>query len=288
MLPSGQFMSQLTLQNAYKGGHKIDVQSHSDLYKGVLIHSDADLGRDLPNFDNGEITPNLDYWFAVSGQTLYPDNPHTYPITTINPNSIIIRGSGTTSFGSTSNGIMYIGFNNNAPSTPSIRTSGTFIIQPGEGWICTPGNDWTVSAGRDFDWTVNRDMIAIILGNCVWSIGDQCRFNGSDQMRFQAWGGSGILDYRFGPYEGWHTTVGAGNTDLVPIPHSGQVLQMILENGGGGGGASTLQEAYDNGQTIFIDGAQDLQFAAGAHKFKLGTDGDKAEISMSGLLTSRS
>jgi len=150
------------------------------------------------------------------------------------------------------------------------------------------------------------------------------------QTKLQPFGGSGQLEYRLGGiggHEAWHWSpnydaAGGPNSDgFHPIPHSGQIFQMIQEQAPGirslrakvgsptteaditlteGGGISidviasdeiefvntgTLQRAYDNGQTIFIDSAQDLQIAAGNHKLKLGTNGDKAEINMSGLLT---
>ena len=109
------------------------------------------------------------------------------------------------------------------------------------------------------------------------------------QISLAAFATSGQLEYRFGPHQSWYiktsdsSTSGPFGDGYNPLVPSGNILQMILENGSGGG--ETLQETYDLGQTIFLDGAQDLQISAGNHKFRLGTDGDKAEISMSGLLS---
>lgn len=51
-----------------------------------------------------------------------------------------------------------------------------------------------------------------------------------------AFSASGEFEYRFGPYESWHwksgydSTGGLGGDGFYPIPHSGQIEQMILEN----------------------------------------------------------
>lgn len=48
------------------------------------------------------------------------------------------------------------------------------------------------------------------------------------QVLLDAWASSGQLKYLFGPYEAWHTSP-SHTSDFFPIPHSGQVVQMISE-----------------------------------------------------------
>jgi len=94
--------------------------------------------------------------------------------------------------------------------------------------------------------------------------------------------GSGNLRYEFGPNEAWHTFVGAGNTDLVPIPHSGHVLQMILENVPD---PVSLEQAYTNGPTISVTG-DDVAITTDDATFALGTySGDNPPLVVSGITT---
>ena len=94
--------------------------------------------------------------------------------------------------------------------------------------------------------------------------------------------GSGNLRYLFGPNEAWHTYVGAGNNDFVPIPHSGHVLQMILENAGG---VANLQEAYEAGPNLSITGF-DLTVNVDDATLALGTlTCDNPPLVVSGITT---
>lgn len=55
----------------------------------------------------------------------------------------------------------------------------------------------------------------------------------SGQNSFNAFAGSGKLEYRFGPHESWHikqshsSTGGPANDGFWPIPHSGQIRAMV-------------------------------------------------------------
>lgn len=66
-------------------------------------------------------------------------------------------------------------------------------------------------------------------------------------IKLQPFQASGRLEYRFGPNQAWHWKP-TYSTLFHPIPHSGQILQMILENGGVA--AVSLQTAYNVGDRI--------------------------------------
>jgi hypothetical protein len=103
-------------------------------------------------------------------------------------------------------------------------------------------------------------------------------------VKLDSFDGSGILQYGFGPYEGWQVAVGAGNTDLVPIPHSGHIVQMIAE--GGGGGVSDLQGAYDGGSTITTAGGNPVAITGdGGYGLSLQqTENEYPHVDLTGLV----
>jgi hypothetical protein len=98
------------------------------------------------------------------------------------------------------------------------------------------------------------------------------------QIKFQPFSGSGQLEYRFGPYESWHQRQ-SHSIAFHPIPHSGQILQMILEHG-------DLQDAYDNGPNVFLtrDGQDHLDIVAVDGTTRFSTNGTYSELSLSGQL----
>ncbi len=66
-------------------------------------------------------------------------------------------------------------------------------------------------------------------------------------IKLQPFQASGRLEYRFGPNQAWHWKP-TYSTLFHPIPHSGQILQMILENGTSA--TVSLQTAYNVGDRI--------------------------------------
>lgn len=72
------------------------------------------------------------------------------------------------------------------------------------------GGDFTVDATST---TFNRGRILL---------------TADEELRLSALSGSGQLRYQGGPYEAWHTSP-SHTSNFFPIPHSGQVNQMILE-----------------------------------------------------------
>jgi hypothetical protein len=73
------------------------------------------------------------------------------------------------------------------------------------------------------------------------------------QVRLDAFDASGILEYRFGPHQAWYWKPSYGGTGgpfgdgYFPIPHSGQIAAMILDD------THTQQAAYDGGNEILMD-----------------------------------
>lgn len=120
--------------------------------------------------------------------------------------------------------------------------------------------------------------------------------SGSASLGAEQINGMGGFSDEVIPYAHIHANSGVfhgnhGQSGVLRFNQEDNVFEVSV-NGGltytalstGGAGISTLQEAYDGGQTIYIDGAQDMQISAGNHKLRLGTDGDKAEVSLSGLV----
>ena len=99
------------------------------------------------------------------------------------------------------------------------------------------------NVGVNYDVLVGRDTI--ITAGLIDTGG---------QIALNAFASSGRLQFRFGPHQGWaakltHSSVGGpANDGFWPIPHSGQISQMIAQ--ATPGGTVDLQEAYDNGNEI--------------------------------------
>ena len=110
---------------------------------------------------------------------------------------------------------------------------------------------------------------------------------GSGQILLYAFGGSGRLEYRSGPHHAWHvrnsysSTDGPLNDGFWPIPHSGQIAQMIVT-------VPTLQQAYVNGHTISTSLAEGGPVAiTGTDQSALRiavTEGQGAHLELSGVI----
>jgi len=109
------------------------------------------------------------------------------------------------------------------------------------------------------------------------------------QVRLNCFAGSGVFEYRFGPYQSWYmktthaNTGGPFNDGYWPIAHSGNVSQMI--NQAVLGLSSGLQVAYNGGRRIITNSTiGDLEFVSDTAKTKFaGTT--RASLNMSGVLT---
>jgi len=308
-----------TQQAAYDGGNEIQTNLKGEAYQGLVVLEPPTPFNQSFGWDDssdpqvGQTT----FGIAVSGSPV-PGSPLKASLSRLTSQYLHIRPSGAAGL---PNGGAFIGFKNGDSESFAISASGGLIFDT-EGSAAffidgqkqeTIGSSWQVTS-TGFQAFLSSANIAFQADTHLDLIGI------ADRLVLSSYATSGYLEYRFGPTEAWHTKVGAGNETLVPIPHSGHIVQMIQEqapgilslsaNGGAadandvtfseGGGISievladnemefvntgTLQRAYNNGQTIFLAKTQDLQIAAANHKLKLGTDGARAEISMSGLLT---
>src|SRR6185503_9099027 len=71
-------------------------------------------------------------------------------------------------------------------------------------------------------------------GTLQFAVGDNTGAGTGGQISVRPFGGSGRLEYRFGPHQAWaerltHASVGGpANDGFWPIPHSGQILEQIV------------------------------------------------------------
>lgn len=141
----------------------------------------------------------------------------------------------------------------------NFTTDVDFTVQSVGGNISFEGLSSSPSAGN---------MSINMLGNCDIDV-----FNHS-----------GILSYRFGPYESWHQA-SRGTAILYPIPHSGHINQMIQASRQNANAASSgLQRNYEFHRMIVPTSAfGDLQFISNTAKSEFSTFGTQAELNISGL-----
>ncbi len=234
-----------TLQAAYDGGDEILMdRTPNDDNRGVIVREQE--GVDPAALNESASIVHLNYGVAVSGAT----GANGFAFSKLMPNGLSIKSSGTSTQNET---VFAIGY----------------LTDPTVAFFATDAGVQHIAEG-------DINMLAGLANQP------------GGQIALHAFLGSGQLEYRFGPHQSWHmkqshsSTSGPLGDGFNPLVPSGQIIQMILENVGDG--ASTLQEAYENGQTIFID-SPDLTFAAGAGKFRLSTDGARAELNISGLLS---
>lgn len=143
--------------------------------------------------------------------------------------------------------------------------------------------DITMDAGtkahfNGFEAThVNASSGIVVIASSGFHTGGQLRLEAFKNRESQV--ASGALEYRFGPYQSWHmktvsTTSGPEGDGFNPLVPSGAIIQMIGENA-----SSTLQDAYDGGNTIStlrVDPGtatnNNLDFAISSGKFNITTN----------------
>lgn len=92
-----------------------------------------------------------------------------------------------------------------------------------------------------------------VLIEAATSTGDNVGIGG--QIQLKPFDSSGVLEFRFGPHQAWYeklthaSTGGPFNDGYWPMPHSGQILEMIDIN-------ASLQTAYEGGEVISTSVAQ--------------------------------
>ena len=225
--------NRVPLHTAYTLGNEVTLQPG---YKGIILKETIPGKTRLP-LPTAFFDATSDYGIVVSGFSLTPLNPNSAAATSIQSHGITIRSSGRPAFPASTLTIGYPdGF---LPEAPLISTSGKLIVTSYQQLSLVTGAgdiliDNTDSGLHNND--INLESTA--------QIALKAFFFGPVP--------SGQLEYRFGPYESWQTyinsapTSGPAQDGFWPIPHSGQIAQMITEGGGGG----TLQQAYEAGHRI--------------------------------------
>lgn len=258
------------LQDAYDSGNEIDLNSSAATpdvatLQQTTIHTPVFVKQITPGAGNRgghNLLQSLkDASIVASGFSLTPNLTNTFCYTAIGPSFIGLQGSG----------------------TPGSHPA-SFLIEAGSQGIAA------MTASGTFIFSSQGAMLFTITeggqGNDVQFLAGAIAQPGG-QVKFQPFLGSGQLEYRFGPHQSWYIKTSSSSTSgpfgdgFNPLVPSGQILQMILENGGGGG-ASTLQEAYDNGASIYIDNGN-LVFGAVNGKTRFGTNGTRAPLNVSGI-----
>lgn len=231
------------LQAAYDNGNEIDQEAHAPhahlAAANFFVEHDAVVvkqttpGAGLP--DTHDIHNGFhDASIVASGFTLTPNLLSTFAHTSIGPGYFTMQGSGTVAAPERAGSIAISASNSSVlGATVGMVVSGLFVIN---------------SDGGTF-WNQTGSGPIVFLNN-----GD---FKGNGgQIQFQPFAGSGQLEYRLGGtggHEAWHWSPsydfsGGPNADgFHPIPNSGQIGQMILNQGG------TLQAAYNAGETIVAE-----------------------------------
>lgn len=243
---SGQILemiSRVSLQEAYDRGNEID-QTHRPAPSYLATasffsqHDPVVVGHTDPGAGNTagyeHLTALRDASIVASGFSLTPNLVNTFAFTAILPGNITMQGSGTPISHPPT---LSLTCGNTAFPISVITASGILVVNASLGLI------------------FNQDGTGDILFN---NIGDGKGLGG--QIRIEAFSGSGNLQYRLGGiggHEAWHWkpsyAVGGGpnNDGYFPIPHSGQILNMISQNAGG-----TLQSAYEGNNNVFTTLAQ--------------------------------
>jgi len=208
-----------SLQAAYNGGSEIIIGQHGNYFDGVVVREPT-----TPNQFDGHHTAliepaSVSAGISVSGGAL--PNPligiaGTYRLSSLSSLSsqyLHIRSSGSASLNSSA---VLFGFDQKdfGPSIGVLLSSGTFHVRTHTGDIQLYANA---------------------------------------TVKLQPFNGSGELEYRMGPYQAWHWkptyggTGGPAGDGFQPIPHSGQIANMISAAAAAGG---SLQAAYVLGRTI--------------------------------------
>lgn len=207
-----------SLQAAYDGGNEIIIDPHGNYFDGAIVREPV-----TPELFNGVFTSLLEgnavsNGIAVSGGLLplFLSVNGSYrhsSLSALNSQFLYIRSSGAITQNSK---VMVFGYvqNHFGSQTGVILSSGSLQTRTYTGDITNIANG-TISL-KPFD-------------------------------------GSGQLEYRMGPHQAWHWkptyggTGGPAGDGFQPIPHSGQINQMILA---ASAAAGNLQSSYEAGRTI--------------------------------------
>lgn len=106
----------------------------------------------------------------------------------------------------------------------------------------------------NIEGVANADVLLRGVSDVQLSAGSLLGDGLGGSINLSPYGGSGQLEFRFGPHQAWYAKLthssagGPYNDGFWPLPHSGQIAQMIAQ--ATPGGSVDLQQAYDNGNEI--------------------------------------
>lgn len=113
-------------------------------------------------------------------------------------------------------------------------------------------------------------------GDMVLASSGAIAFSGYQNVEIQAFGGSGQIQYRQGPYEGWHIRNALG---ITGGPNGDGFFPIAVS------GLFGLNDAYHGGQELSINGNYgDVVFIANFRKF-IFCPGSRAALRISGILS---
>ena len=288
------------LQQAYDNGDQITLYvAPNDDYNGVVLRETNPGTR---NIEAG----NFGFGIMVSGHSATPTDLSSAYNTRIGSNAIVVQESGRFNVNPNALTLGFVDSQLTASAQDAqVEARGDLDVTAGSGMAISANGTMTITtvgAASDLNFTVGDDELHSVAGNITFlPLGDISLFPGDDligvvtnnvsisagigvdepgQIALSSWGGSGKLDYRFGPFEAWHVSP-SHTADFFPVAHSGQVVQMIEEIAPT---VVSLQDAYEVNPDIALNDG-DMRVIASDDKLVLGTFGDKAPVNVSGIVS---
>ena len=303
MMTSGQIDTGHSIERAYVGGNEMYPPLNGEAYQGIAVLEPTPLpaatGQDGYEDHLDPIEGHTTYGLAISGAP--PLATTNSSLMRLGSHWMHMRSSGT--LFNPANGT-FLGYDRFSESVFQMASSGAIFIETKTGSIDLLAGgfgDIDLNAGSNIKNQASGFISLVGLGgNVEMSAGFNIAGNATNDVVWQAqfqtslepFLGSGKLQYHFGPYEAWHVnpstngdTEGPLNNGYFPMPHSGQILQMILETAGGN---TSLQDAYLNGSAIFTDnvdgGAVSIQGDISYGLFLSQTEDEHPHLLVSGVM----
>jgi hypothetical protein len=252
----------IDLQTAYDNGNEIDVDFGGPGYHGVLVRELEDGAVSFVSSDTPKDAIGA-YGIAVSGFTATPENVDSFAFTRMTSHGIHIQGSGyhlvPAAF---RNADLFLGVEDYS-NVAKIATSGGISMSTQDGGLSINTNDGSYIRQTDgISTTTMRSQASYSVTDGFISWGQlgvghnwNVAISSDNNVITDYIGQSGQTAWMLGPYEGLgvslshELSVPAGSA-YHPLPHSGQVNQMILE--ALEADTHTLQKAYAGGEQINI------------------------------------
>jgi hypothetical protein len=235
----------IDLDDAYEVGNEINQNqrtlSPTALSDGGMVIGQVPVlikhatpGAGNTNGSRSLVQGREDAGVIASGFSLTSNLPNTFAYSALGPGFLHLQASGTQS---------------TAPRFFAIGLGNVGSIIEGLGIFSTDAAmQWNA---RDISIATDAGEAD---GNVVINTGNTSNGLGG-QISLEPFGSSGRLEFRFGPHQAWYeklthsSTGGPANDGFWPLPHSGQIAQMIAN---AGGGAQSLQAAYNGGNEIAL------------------------------------